>query len=852
MPGDCQPGEFATCAHCLLPSSALLMIDIVYLAENVLMVSMLDTGCTRPIRFCLLGIAVATLSLGAADGVQAQEPVTAASLEEALQATASYKFGDSRAALAIVEDAVRASGQSPELRNVLIPSLMAMVNTDGIAAETLDFACRQLAQLQAAEAIPALAGMLDDDETSDIARYALERMHTPEANAALLAALDTASGANKIGVVNSLGDLDLPEAVERLRTLIDEQDLGLAAAAVTALAKITVPEARDALKTAAANAPPALIRQIQDALLIHADRLLDGGAVDDAVELYGLVLDAASTDALRQAAFAGKLRALGDNAAPLVTGALTAGDGPLHDVALLYARQPRSAEMTAALANRLASAPAGEQLVLLGVLEDRADPEALGAVVPLLGSSEPTVVRAALQALGKIGDGSCVPPLAEIATNRKAYRESQLAREALHLMNAPGVEDAIVNLAMSGPEPVRPEMVRCIAARNMRNAVPQCLSLIQDATQPKEAVFEAWKALGKLAGDEHVPRMLEALLNSGSETPRKLAEASISEILLRSTDEQRTAPLIAALDNATGSEARASLYAIIGAVGDETCLDRLRSACASDDPMIREASIRALASGANPAIIPDLLSLSESNQDGSLGVTCLRGVARLLRLPTLFTFEETLAFYEKALMLSKDADNKLMFISGLAEMPAIETLGLLEPLSRDPEVAEEAALAAEKILHSLISMSASHTLDDPHKAIDNDPKTHWCAIAWQEKGMWVTFDLGAPAETRMIILSNALCPTDYPRAFEVFVSESNTDWGAPVAEGHGNEQATKITWQPKTGRYIRIVITKELQGVSWSITEAQFVDPATREIGVRPIRDQRESSVANTASRAEI
>lgn len=816
------------------------------------MLSSCFIGCTRTIRFRILGLGVAALAFLVTEVVAAQEPAGVAGLEDALRATASYKFGDSREPLVIVEDAVRASGQSPELRDALIPALMAILTGEGTAAETRDFACRQLAQLQAAEAIPALAGMLDDDETSDIARYALERMQTPGANAALLAALDTASGAIKIGVVNSLGDLGLPEAVEPLRSLIGAQDPELAAAAVTALAKIAVPEACDVLETAAANAPAALSGQIQDALLTHADRLLDGGAVNEALELYGLVLDAASTDALRQAAFAGKLRALGDTAAPLVIDALTAGGGPLHDVALLYARQLRSAEMTAALAGRLAAAPAGEQLVLLGVLEDSADPAALTAVLPLLGSPESGVVRAALQALGKIGDGACVQPLAEIAINRKAYRESQQARESLYRMSGPGVEDAIVNLAMSGPEPIRPEMVRCIAARNMRSAVPQCLSLIQDATQPKEAVFEAWKALGRLAGDAEVPTMLDAFLVPGSAAPRKLAEAAVSEILLRSTDEQRTAPLIAALDNAADSESRASLYAIIGAVGDEACLDRLRAACSSDDPTIREASIRAFATGANPAIIPDLLALAESNQAGPLGVTCLRGVARLLRLPTLFTLEETLGFYDRALMLSKDADNKRMFISGLAEIPELETLGLLEPLGRDPEVAEEAALAAEKILYSLISMSASHTLDDPHKAIDNDPKTHWCAIAWQEKGMWVTFDLGASVETRMIILSNALCPTDYPRAFEVFVSESDTDWGAPVAAGHGNEQATKITWQPKTGRYIRIVITKELQGVSWSITEAQFVDPVTHEIGVRPIRSQSDRGVVNAASSEEI
>jgi len=66
-------------------------------------------------------------------------------------------------------------------------------------------ACQQLAHLGAADAVPALAALLGDEQLSDYARSALESIPSPVAGAALLTALPRIEGRLLAGVIDSFG-----------------------------------------------------------------------------------------------------------------------------------------------------------------------------------------------------------------------------------------------------------------------------------------------------------------------------------------------------------------------------------------------------------------------------------------------------------------------------------------------------------------------------------------------------------------------------------------------------------------------------------------------------------------------
>lgn len=69
----------------------------------------------------------------------------------------------------------------------------------------LAFLCQMLALVASAKSVPALAPLLKDAQTTEAARYALERVPGPEADAALRAALTSLAGPAKAGLIGSIG-----------------------------------------------------------------------------------------------------------------------------------------------------------------------------------------------------------------------------------------------------------------------------------------------------------------------------------------------------------------------------------------------------------------------------------------------------------------------------------------------------------------------------------------------------------------------------------------------------------------------------------------------------------------------
>ncbi len=71
-------------------------------------------------------------------------------------------------------------------------------------------ACRALSLVGGPDSVPALAALALKPDTTDAARYALERIPGNEADAALVAALDKAEGDISRGIVFSLGERKRP------------------------------------------------------------------------------------------------------------------------------------------------------------------------------------------------------------------------------------------------------------------------------------------------------------------------------------------------------------------------------------------------------------------------------------------------------------------------------------------------------------------------------------------------------------------------------------------------------------------------------------------------------------------
>jgi alpha-L-rhamnosidase len=120
---------------------------------------------------------------------------------------------------------------------------------------------------------------------------------------------------------------------------------------------------------------------------------------------------------------------------------------------------------------------------------------------------------------------------------------------------------------------------------------------------------------------------------------------------------------------------------------------------------------------------------------------------------------------------------------------------------------------------------------DAENTIDEDFWTGWRGIDPQKTlsetgnysgqqipGQWFMIDMKKAQSFYKIVLDNIWAPYDYPKSFEVYVSNDGSDWGKPVAIGRGEFGMTAILFFEQTARYLKIVQTGT-KDKPWSIFE---------------------------------
>jgi len=261
------------------------------------------------IQFAMGDYKVDTKPNPGAPGVSSGKGSEMAELKELLEKVKTYDWGQSRLALTEVSDIVRkAHGSEAQLAEIE-KELLGVLNSDAKRAGK-QFVCRELSIIGTGQSVPTLAGMLVDEETSDMARYALERIPGSAVDDALRGAVRKAKGNAKIGIVNSIGQRRDAKAVRNLSRLVGGKNEALASAAAAALGQIGDAAATKALAEAKDKTSGKLQMVVLDAYLKCADRLAAEGDKTQAVAIYKELQKADMPKPIRTAAVAGMISAM--------------------------------------------------------------------------------------------------------------------------------------------------------------------------------------------------------------------------------------------------------------------------------------------------------------------------------------------------------------------------------------------------------------------------------------------------------------------------------------------------------------------------------------------------------------
>ena len=112
---------------------------------------------------------------------------------------------------------------------------------------------------------------------------------------------------------------------------------------------------------------------------------------------------------------------------------------------------------------------------------------------------------------------------------------------------------------------------------------------------------------------------------------------------------------------------------------------------------VKIAAVKAMAGWPTADAMPDLMKLAESAPKPEQREAALDGAIRMQRERKDASSEQAVVFYTKALALAGNDGLKKKVLAGLSEIADAKALALVEQCAKIPALAQEAAVAAEKI-----------------------------------------------------------------------------------------------------------------------------------------------------------
>ncbi|TEU06492.1 MAG: hypothetical protein E3J22_03610, partial [Candidatus Aminicenantes bacterium] len=222
------------------------------------------------------------------------------SLKDILQKVSTYDYGEDEKVLSQLRDYVRAHRHSPESIRQCEEQLAEFLDSDATLAAKMAV-CRHLREIGTSVSVPVLEKMLLNQETSDIARYALEKIPGISVDRALIQGIDRSEGQVRIGIISSLGQRENSEAVPVLEKFLYDSDVSATVSAAEALGNTATPEASAALTKALDKTSGELQSQIASSLLKCAEHSLARRDWKTAIKLCDKVLSVKLSTPIHQA-----------------------------------------------------------------------------------------------------------------------------------------------------------------------------------------------------------------------------------------------------------------------------------------------------------------------------------------------------------------------------------------------------------------------------------------------------------------------------------------------------------------------------------------------------------------------
>ncbi|MBL8814736.1 MAG: HEAT repeat domain-containing protein [Planctomyces sp.] len=583
------------------------------------------------------------------------------------------------------QETAAGDGEAAVIENEMI----AILQSDAASGEKA-IACKRLAIYGSGKSVAHIVPLLSDPQLSSWARIALEVIPGNEADEALRTAAQGLQGRILIGVLNSIGVRRDAGAVDVLVTHLRGQDSDAASAAAIALGKIGNDSARTALLEALIDpADAASTSAVAEGCILAAEQLLADNRVEDAATTYNLVVNSQAPKQRILEATRGAILARGDAGIPLLIEKLRSDDKAIFQIALSTAREVKGNQVDVALAGELSGADPERAALIVYAMADRRDTVSLETMLETAKSGAPPVRLAAVQALRKIGNETCVPTLIELAQDSDGEL-AVAARTALAELPGKEVDGQIASLLSKASGPRFVLLIQLVGERRI-DAVSTLIKALEnpDASVRKAAVV----ALGETVPLDKLSVLIQQATSAKNDADSDTAFTALKTASVRMGDREACAgQLSAALDRTASVPAKCSLLEVLAAVGGTKSLEAMNKAARTNTPELQDTSSRLLGEWMTEDAAPVLLDLSKSAPGEKYKVRALRGYIRIARQFVL-PEDQRASMCQLAFDNARQTAEKKLVIDILKRYPNVESLKLAVRALQSADVKSEATEA---------------------------------------------------------------------------------------------------------------------------------------------------------------
>ncbi len=670
------------------------------------------TWNTAVLEHYLAGIQYAIGDLKVDDSPLAPETkeIDTDALDDLIDPLREYDWGQSRKPLVQLQDFIREHCQSTEAVEIIESHLLKVLGAD-VSLATKDFICRQLAVIGTEKSIAVLSEMLPNPETSNIARYALEKIPDTVVDETLLEiAKKTSDREILIGILSTLANRKSEHVVSLSRDIFadtSKSDEAVKIAVIYALGAVGTEGSVAELLRIRPEVTGQTLERCLDALLMNADALRKINKNKQAAEIYKDLYQTASSSLIRASALMGLTQAGVKDSEGILTQAIKDEDLQVRTAAIQSLAYADDHQLIKSIVEDASGFPETMQIQLLTVLSEKSQDVCRSFAMQMVQSPQEAVRIAAYQALMETGDESAVAILATAAGQASDRKERAAAQAVLYGISGKKIDLTISEMVASSAkqgldEKMVVELIKATVNRQIKDATQV---LFQTAKSDNRKISsESIRAIQSLAGPEHA-RYLVDLLISKPGTAMENASVVIAEKY--SKQDLLTAMILDEYSEVPDVESKASLLRVLGKLGDVDAIPLLNTTYTDSNEGLKDAAFRAMTDWPGNEYLKKMKALAQSGSDEKTKLLAFRAYIRMLENSGISDQKQIVKELALAYAIAERSEERKIVIGSLGNYGEIQALRFVQKKLEDTTLRAEAEVSLIQICEKLMPQDSS-------------------------------------------------------------------------------------------------------------------------------------------------